>query len=69
MATPLRNPTQPLPGLPCPMHKNSVQCGAKRLRSVSDRPGCRIACQNKDCRASFRLTEDGWRRDARAEVR
>lgn len=54
-----------LPGLPCPMHKNSVQCGAKRLRNVGDRAGARIACQNKDCRASFTLTGDGWKRDAR----
>lgn len=69
MNTPLRYADQLLPGLPCPRHKNSIQCGAKRLRNVGDQPGCRIACSNKDCRATFTMTEDGWTKDTDAQQR
>ncbi len=57
-----------MPGLPCPRNKNSIQCGAKRLRNIGDAPGCRISCSNKDCGATFTLTPDGWMKDAQQQL-
>lgn len=68
MSAHLRYSKEPVHGLPCPRNENSIQCGAKRLRNVGDGPGCRVACQNKDCRASFTLTEHGWIRDAQQRL-